>query len=88
MGDGKLFSPEVIMLYLSCCHHHQGYVDPDVVPGTVATVFSVYDNHQKLQYIGFSKDLRASLRTVLGRRPDKAVFFKWVLLTCPCFLVG
>jgi hypothetical protein len=39
-------------------------------------VFAVYDNHQKLQYIGFSKDLGSSLKTVLGRRPDKAFFFK------------
>jgi len=39
-------------------------------------VFAVYDQHQKLQYIGFSKDLRASLKTVLGRRPDKAFYFK------------
>lgn len=54
----------------------QGYIDPEIVPGTVAAVFAVYDDHQKLQYIGFSKDLRASLRTVLGRRPDKAYFFK------------
>lgn len=54
----------------------QGYVAPEVEPGTAAAVFAVYDQHQKLQYIGFSKDLRSSLKTVLGRRPDKAFFFK------------
>lgn len=60
----------VLLLFL------QGYVSPQVEPGAAAAVFAVYDNHQKLQYIGFSKDLQASLRTVLGRRPDKAFFFK------------
>lgn len=59
---------------LLCCA--QGYVSPDVPPGTAAAVFAVYDDHQKLQYIGFSKELRSSLRTVLGRRPDKAYYFK------------
>jgi hypothetical protein len=39
-------------------------------------VFAVYDAHQKLQYVGFSRDLRNSLRTLLGRRPDKAFFYK------------
>lgn len=54
----------------------QGFISPAVEPGTAAAVFAVYDQHQKLQYIGFSKDLRASLKTVLGRRPDKAFYFK------------
>jgi hypothetical protein len=54
----------------------QGFVSPDIVPGTNAAVFAVYDEQQKLQYIGFSKELRGSLRTVLGRRPDKAFYFK------------
>jgi hypothetical protein len=54
----------------------QGFVSPDVAPGTQAAVFAVYDEQQKLQYIGFSKELRSSLRTVLGRRPDKAFYFK------------
>lgn len=58
------------------CHFQQGRVAPEIQPGTAAAVFAVYDNHQKLQYIGFSKDLTASLKTVLGRRPDKAFFFK------------
>lgn len=39
-------------------------------------MFAIYDDKQKLQYIGFSKDLRATLRTVFGRRPDKAHFYK------------
>jgi hypothetical protein len=50
----------------------QGLVQPDVPEGTAATVFAIYDNDKRLQYVGFSKDLRSSLRTVLGRRPDRA----------------
>jgi hypothetical protein len=63
---------------VAVCHIFllQGFVSPDVVPGTEAAVFAVYDEQQKLQYIGFSKELRSSLRTVLGRRPDKAFYFK------------
>lgn len=51
-------------------------MSPEVQPDTAAAVFAVYDQLQKLQYIGFSKDLRGSLKTVLGRRPDKAFYFK------------
>lgn len=49
---------------------------PDVPVGTSAFVFAIYDDKQKLQYIGFSKDMRSTLRTVFGRRPDKAVYYK------------
>lgn len=49
---------------------------PHFHAGTEASVFAVYDDKQKLQYIGFSKDLRSTLRTVLGRRPDRAFFYK------------
>ena len=41
-----------------------------------ATVFAVYDEGKDLQYVGFSKDLRSSLRTVFSRRPDKAFYFR------------
>ena len=39
-------------------------------------MFAIYDEAKKLQYIGFSKDLYNSLRTVFSRRPDKAFFYK------------
>ncbi len=60
------------------CTNHcaQGLVDPEVPPGSVAFVFAIFDNRSKLQYIGFSKDLRSSLRTLLTRRPDKAYTYK------------
>ncbi|KIY92534.1 hypothetical protein MNEG_15429 [Monoraphidium neglectum] len=57
---------------------NQGLVNPLVPEGTQAHVFAIIDVNQKLQYIGFSKGLRTTLRTLLGRRPDKAHFFKAV----------
>lgn len=55
-----------------------GYIMPEVAPGTQASVFAIFDQKQKLQYVGFSKELRSSLKTLLGRRPDKAFFYKSV----------
>jgi hypothetical protein len=39
-------------------------------------VFAVYDEAKILQYIGFSKGLRDSLRTLFSRRPEKAHYFR------------
>jgi hypothetical protein len=39
-------------------------------------VFAVYDASDAIQYIGFSKDLRNSLRTLLGRRPELCHSFR------------
>ena len=44
--------------------------------GTEATMFAIYDQSKTLQYIGFSKNLRASLLTVFSRRPDKCHLFR------------
>lgn len=41
-----------------------------------AYVFALFDEHQKLQYVGFSRDLKNSLRTLFSRRPEKAHYFK------------
>lgn len=57
----------------------QGYINPEVPEGTQASVFAIFDANKKLQFVGFSKDLRNSLRTVFSRRPDKTHFYKWVL---------
>jgi hypothetical protein len=54
----------------------QGGINPEVPEGTQASVFAIFDEGKKLQFVGFSKDLRNSLRTVFGRRPDKAFFYK------------
>ena len=61
----------------------QGYIDPPVPEGTEASVFAVFDANKKLQYVGFSRDLRNSLRTVFGRRPDKVFYHKCALGTPP-----
>ena len=46
--------------------------------GAKAYVFAIYDQNQKLQYIGFSKDIQGSLRSLFSRRPDKAYYYKFV----------
>ena len=57
----------------------QGLIDPAAPEGTAASVFAVFDEGKKLQYVGFSKDIRNSLRTVFSRRPDKVFFYKCAL---------
>lgn len=54
----------------------QGLILSEPIWTAQAYVFAVYDEHQKLQYFGFSRDLKNSLRTLLSRRPEKAHFFK------------
>lgn len=54
----------------------QGFILPNVPAGTEASVFGIYDQNKNLQYVGFSKDYRNTLRTLLGRRPDKAWFHR------------
>ncbi|KAK9803808.1 hypothetical protein WJX73_001553 [Symbiochloris irregularis] len=54
----------------------QGLILPEVPDGTEATVFAIFDGNKKLQFVGFSKDLRNSLRTLMGRRPDRLHFYK------------
>ncbi|CAL8471625.1 g11167 [Coccomyxa elongata] len=58
----------------------QGMIEPEVPAGTAASVFAIFDEGKKLQFVGFSKDLRNSLRTVFSRRPDKAFFYKAINL--------
>jgi hypothetical protein len=41
-----------------------------------ATVFAVYDEARIMQYVGFSRGLRDTLRTLFSRRPDKAHYYK------------
>ncbi|DBA83438.1 TPA: hypothetical protein ACH3X2_006375 [Trebouxia sp. C0005] len=58
----------------------QGLIQPLIPTASQAAVFAVYNDRKQLQYVGFSKDLYNSLRTLLGRRPDKAFFYKAVHL--------
>ncbi|KAL4437252.1 hypothetical protein ABPG75_004391 [Micractinium tetrahymenae] len=54
----------------------QGFISPEVPEGTEATVFALYDEARTLQYVGFSKGLRDTLRTLFSRRPEKTHYFK------------
>lgn len=54
----------------------QGYINPEIPPSSEAVIFAIYDQAKILQYVGFSKNLRASLLTVFSRRPDKAHYFR------------
>ena len=52
-----------------------GKVDPVVLPGTQYTCFAILDFVQKVQFVGFSKDLRNTLRKIVARQPEKAFFY-------------
>eukprot|EP00243_Klebsormidium_subtile_P004783 TRINITY_DN18939_c0_g1_i1.p1 TRINITY_DN18939_c0_g1~~TRINITY_DN18939_c0_g1_i1.p1 ORF type:complete len:432 (+),score=103.11 TRINITY_DN18939_c0_g1_i1:146-1441(+) len=73
-GDEKL--PSLNELPLTSFIDQSGYINPPVEKNTEASVFAVLDEAKKVQYIGFSKDVRNSLRTLLGRRPDKCHYYK------------
>ena len=54
----------------------QGLIQPKMPESTEAAVFAIYNEAKQLQYVGFSRDLYNSLRTVFSRRPEKAYFYK------------
>ena len=53
-----------------------GEVWPPLDAAARAWVFAVYDKHKELRFVGFSKDLRNSLRTVLVRQPEECHYYK------------
>ena len=55
-----------------------GHVFVEQSEGTQASVFAIFDQAKQLQFVGFSKDLRNSLRTVLARQTELCFFFKHV----------
>ena len=57
-----------------------GFVFPEVPDDTEASAFLVYDSQKKPMYLGFSKDLRNTLRTLLVRRPELCYHYKCVNL--------
>jgi hypothetical protein len=73
-------SPRLADMELLSVVNVQGYINPEIPEGTQATVFAIYDQAKTLQYIGFSKNLRASLLTVFSRRPDKTHLYRAVYL--------
>jgi len=56
--------------------NEHGIVLAEVPEGTKASAFVLYDATHKAQYLGFSKDLRNTLRTLLCRRPELSYFFR------------
>ena len=67
-----------LRLLLSCPAHVLHVCPPNSSPQ--ASVFAIYDDAKTLQYVGFSKGLRDSLRILFARRPEKAMYFKCVRL--------
>jgi len=55
-----------------------GLILPHVPESAQASAFLIYDMQHKPQYLGFSKDLRNTLRTLLCRRPEMCYFYKCV----------
>lgn len=51
---------------------------PETPEGARGAVYAIYDEKQKLQYVGTTTDLRNALRAALGRRPEKTHYYKWV----------
>ena len=68
--------PSVNDLPLITYINNQGRIIPPIEAGTQASVFAVFDANKKIQYIGFSKDVRNSLRTLMGRRAELCYFYK------------
>jgi len=54
----------------------KGRVMPNMLPRAAATVFIVFDENEESQYIGFSKDIRNTLRQMLIRQPDQCYYFR------------
>lgn len=57
-------------------HTAQGHIAPEIPAGSKQCVYAIYDDKQRLQYIGIGSDLRNGLRTCVGRRPDKAFYYR------------
>lgn len=61
--------------------NEHGIILPDQPGDAQASAFVLYDAQHKAQYLGFSKDLRNTLRTLLCRRPELAYHYKAIHVT-------
>lgn len=68
--------PSLASLQMLSIINTQGNVFPETPEGMVGSVYAVYDEKKKLQYIGTTTDLRNALRAMIGRRPDKAHYYR------------
>ncbi|GLC44486.1 hypothetical protein PLESTB_000068200 [Pleodorina starrii] len=73
-------TPALADLPLCSVINTQGMVLPENPEGTRGATYAIFDEKQKLQYIGTTPDLRNALRTALGRRPEKTHYYKAALL--------
>ncbi|KAG2434162.1 hypothetical protein HXX76_007889 [Chlamydomonas incerta] len=74
-------APALADIPLASVINTSGMVLPDVPEGAHGAVYAVYDEKQKLQYVGTTTDLRNALRAALGRRPEKTHYYKAAYLT-------
>ena len=55
-----------------------GWIAPKRDPSAKGFVFAIFDREDELQFIGFSKDIRSSLRNMYYRQPDKCDGYRFV----------
>mmetsp|Transcript_15630 Transcript_15630/g.49078 ORF Transcript_15630/g.49078 Transcript_15630/m.49078 type:complete len:244 (-) Transcript_15630:689-1420(-) len=70
--------PSLNALPLAPVINTEGLILPKFKRGCKATIFAILDDKKKVQYIGFSKDIRGTLRTMMGRQPKLCYFYKSV----------
>jgi len=56
----------------------EGEVNPNQEDNVQSSVFAIFDQAKQLQFIGFSKNLRNSLRTVLGRQSGLCYYYRHI----------
>ena len=54
----------------------RGFVSPKLPERYAASVFAVLDEKKNVLYVGFSKDVRNTLRRLLARRTDLCFYYK------------
>ncbi|KAG2447281.1 hypothetical protein HYH02_007611 [Chlamydomonas schloesseri] len=73
-------APALADIPLASVINTSGMVLPEEPEGARGAVFAIYDEKQKLQYVGTTSDLRNALRSALGRRPEKTYYYKAAFL--------
>jgi hypothetical protein len=69
--------PSLISLELLPVIDQQGYIAPPIpADSDGACVLAIYSENRTLQLVAFSADPRKSLVTLVGRRPDRAFFYR------------
>ncbi|PNW72346.1 hypothetical protein CHLRE_16g671950v5 [Chlamydomonas reinhardtii] len=69
-------APALADIPLASVINTSGMILPETPEGARGAVYAIYDEKQKLQYVGTTTDLRNALRAALGRRPEKTHYYK------------